>query len=422
MIVALTCVTVAVLLGWPVRFVGADSPRLSPGPMFESVPTIPVGCVEHVPLLEGAVDFADDYHCAGIAIDYHADGVASSPSPMWAGQWLFRDGGGALRRGSCTFNRGIHPTISTTATRATQTFPNDPSGAKSAYLTWRYGETADDVTAAGLWAVFHYYAQDAAGTNRDTDPSSPLVPSLDRVQSATGRADVAARALALDAEATRYSGGFTIDVQIATDGRGEADIMAGTTPVNDVPVTLAALDGAFPDGSTSMSVRTDASGAATFVLIGGSAERVSVTASAEAPAAAQVYRGVPADPGAAFGQTLITGGGSTTLMAQASGALIAPTTTPDAIETSTTETSTTAPATTAPVTTPPTTTPPPTSIVESLPPTNVPPSAPVPVADNPVRPLPVTGRTAIGISYWATAMVVAGFGIVGVLRRRRLDA
>lgn len=447
MIVALTCVTAAVLLGWPVRFVGADSPTLAPGARFDIAQPIPVGCVEHTPL-DGGSDFVGDYHCAGIALNYHVAGVNLSPSPMWAGQWLFVDERGSFRRGSCTFNRGIHPSINGASWPVAQTFPNDPSGSKGAYLTWRYGSTSDDVTAAGLWAVFHYYAQDAAGTNRAVDPTSPLVPSLDLVAAATGRADVAAMASALDAEAVRFSDPVSIDVQITADGRGEADVMAGSSPVGSITVTLAVEGASFDDGETTMSVPTDAMGAAQFAIDTSSSTNVTVSATIEGPARAQVYRGTPADPSAQFGQTMITSGAPTTLTAQVAATITqAPpitTSQPDAVTTTmplTTMPLITVPPTTMPPTTGPLTTEP--AVEQSVEPftdpsaTTAPPSVAIPEtvqslvvsapevsapADVVDRPLPITGRTAIGISYWATAMVVAGFGIVGALRRRRVDA
>lgn len=443
MIVALACVTVAILLGWPVHFVGADSLRLAPGRPVEqaldATQDIPPGCVEHTPL-DGGVDFPGDYHCAGLAMDYHVDGVALSPAPLWAGQWLFVDEGGSFRRGSCTFNRGIHPSILAASVPVVQTFPRDLDGTKGAYLTWRYGMTSDNVTAAGLWAVFHYYAQDAAGTNRAGDPTLPLVPSLDEVAAASGRADVEAMAIALDAEATRYSEGMTIDVQLTPDARGEADVMAGAEPVADVMVTLAVHGATFEDGGSSRSVMTDSLGAAPFRIVPASSSDVTVTATVEVPAPAQVYRGTSADPSGGRGQTLITSGGSSPLTARTAVAVAETTTTALATPTSTTTSSpptavsVSVPAsepeqsfTPEPVPEPATTTAPPSppttaGAPDLTPTTDTSPSLFVsaPETDTVDYPLPRTGRTAIGISYWATAMVVAGVGIVGALRRRRV--
>ena len=99
----------------------------------------------------------------GLVIDFHTGGVARSPGPLWAGQWLFTDEDGNLRVGSCTLNRGVHPTSSVPSRPVSQVFPRDPAGDRGAYLTWRYGDTADPLTAAAMWAVMHFYAQDAAG-------------------------------------------------------------------------------------------------------------------------------------------------------------------------------------------------------------------------------------------------------------------
>ncbi|MDP9465020.1 MAG: hypothetical protein M3P52_10375, partial [Actinomycetota bacterium] len=141
---------------------------------------IPSNCVAHTSFTGGA-DLVDDYRCAGLAIEFHTSGVSFSPGPIWAGQWLFVDEGGQFRVGSCTFNRGIHPTIDAPSSVVAQPFPNDPTGAKGAYLTWRYGDTTDNLTAAAMWAVFHFYARDAAGTNRAANGLAPLVPALETV-------------------------------------------------------------------------------------------------------------------------------------------------------------------------------------------------------------------------------------------------
>ncbi|HSB88118.1 MAG TPA: hypothetical protein VLD86_17525, partial [Ilumatobacteraceae bacterium] len=126
---------------------------------------IPSHCTAHATFDDGP-DYAGDYRCAGLAIEFHTAGVAFSPGPIWAGQWLFVDESGQFRVGSCVFNRGLHPTITVPSVVVPQSFPNDPTGTKSAYLTWRYGDTTDNLTAAGMWAVMHYYAQDGAGSRR----------------------------------------------------------------------------------------------------------------------------------------------------------------------------------------------------------------------------------------------------------------
>ena len=434
MIVALACVTVAIVLGWPVHMTGADAPRLAPGRDLGLTQTLPAHCAEHVPL-DGGLDYVGDYHCGGLAVSYHVDGVGQSPYPIWAGQWLFADQGGVLRKGWCTFNRGIHPTIGSAASLVAQSFPNDPTGLKRAYLTWRYGDTSDDLTAAGLWAVFHYYAQDAAGANRASKASSPLVGSLDLVAAASGRPDIATRAIELDAEAKLYAEPLAIEVELTADGTGEAQVLAGSAAVGSVAVVLT-LDGAtFDDGAATRSVITDASGGARFHVEGADDAVAGVTAVVDAPSPAQVYRGVPADPSAMYAQTLLTSGGTTRLVARTTMALLTPSTTSPAAGAPTTTTSATttsaAPIETLPpapstdpaatlVMTPADVTsvaPPPAAVPETSP--ALPASAPI-ESDVPHR-LPTTGRTAIGISYWATTFVVAGVGIVGAIRRRRVS-
>ncbi|MGZ4793530.1 MAG: hypothetical protein ACXWBO_16885, partial [Ilumatobacteraceae bacterium] len=83
---------------------------------------LPANCVAH-DSFDGGVDFVDDFRCAGLAIEFHTAGVAYSPGPIWAGQWLFVDEAGQFRVGSCTFNRGIHPTIDVPSSLVTQSFP-----------------------------------------------------------------------------------------------------------------------------------------------------------------------------------------------------------------------------------------------------------------------------------------------------------
>ncbi|MCU1387406.1 MAG: hypothetical protein JWL72_744, partial [Ilumatobacteraceae bacterium] len=192
-----------------------------------AAPAPPAGCVPHTTFVPGGTDYVDDYRCAGTAIDYHTGGVRRSPYPIWAGQWLLVDESGNFRVGWCTFNRGIHPTIDRRSTPRAQSLPNDPGGAKSAYLTWRYGRTSDNTLATALWAVFHYYAQDAAGSNRASNASAPLVPSLQGISEASGRQDVEDLAIALDAEASRLAGPFSIDVTLASNGSGSARVLAG---------------------------------------------------------------------------------------------------------------------------------------------------------------------------------------------------
>ena len=61
-------------------------PTAGAGPLGTQMPS---NCVPHISF-EGSPDLVDDYRCAGLAIEFHTAGVAFSPAPIWAGQWLFR--------------------------------------------------------------------------------------------------------------------------------------------------------------------------------------------------------------------------------------------------------------------------------------------------------------------------------------------
>ena len=374
---------------------------------------IPSNCVAHVSFDNG-VDFADDYRCAGLAIEFHTAGVAFSPGPIWAGQWLFVDEAGQFRVGSCTFNRGIHPTIDAPSALVPQAFPNDPTGVRVAYLAWRYGDTTDNLTAAAMWAVLHYYAQDGAGTRRASNGAAPLVPSLDMIGRASGRDDIESLAVTLDAEAARHAGDRSIVAGVDVAGSIEVAVTAAGQPVIDALVTLL-LSGQ----DEPVMVRTDAAGLAraTMPVAPGT---MTVVASTPVPRPALVYRGRPAGPDPQGAQNLVTGGAPGVVSAMATVDVPTPTTT--TTTTTSTSTSTTTSTTLPPTTTSTTTTtlPIPTSTmsttldsvaVEVVPPAAPPDSPPAP-------PLPKTGRGSDLISYLATALLVAGVGIVGVAGRR----
>jgi LPXTG-motif cell wall-anchored protein len=400
---------------------------------------IPSNCVAHSSF-DGSADLRDDFRCAGFAIEFHTAGVAFSPAPIWAGQWLFVDEAGQYRVGSCTFNRGIHPNIDAPSFPVAQLFPNDPTGAKGAYLTWRYGDTTDNLTAAAMWAVFHYYAQDSAGTRRSFNGAAPLIPSLDMIAGASGSDAIQTVATALDAEAAAYAGEWTISISLGTDGQIDAAVMAGPQPVAGAEITLL-LSG--QDAPTT--VFTDAVGSAhsTMPVVPGA---MTVVGSTSAPGAAAVYRGSPAGPDPQGAQRLVTGGPPRVLSATATVDTPPPTTTTTSTTTTTTTippttttsttipptttTSTVAPTTTtsttiAPTTTSTTTTLPPettTTTVEAptstLPPeTTIPPTAEV-IPPVPGPPLPKTGKASDLISYLGTSLLVAGIGVVGVASRR----
>lgn len=357
---------------------------------------VPPQCTAHTSFSDGA-DVANDYRCAGMAIAFHTSGAASSPWPLWAGQWLFVDEQGGFRMGSCTFNRGTHPTIAAPSSLIAQQFPNDPTGERGAYLAWKYGDTTDPLTAAALWAVFHHYALDAAGSNRSADPAAPLIPRLDGIAASTGRPDLQQAAMALDAEAQAMGGEWTLSVDIGPDGLVGVELLAGDRPVADreVEVLVSGDD-------DSRIVLTGADGRAT-VAVSPSPGTLTVAATTEAPGRVEAFRGAPASPNPLGGQTLVVAGPPRWLQASASVDVPAPTTT----ITTTTTTTTTVPVatTTAPATT-----------VAVLAPTTIAPST---SASAPHPPLPTTGRGGDGgVARFATAFLVGGIGLLGTLRRR----
>ena len=414
---------------------------------------IPSNCVAHVSF-DGGPDLVDDYRCAGLAIEFHTAGVAFSPGPIWAGQWLFRDQVGQFRVGSCTFNRGIHPNIDSPSAIVAQQFPNDPTGAKGAYLTWGYGDTTDDLTAAAMWAIFHYYAQDDAGTRRAANGAMALVPSLDMIASASGRDDIQALAIRLDAEASQFAESWTISATIDTAGQIEVRVFAGTQPVLGAQVTLL-MSG--QDSPTTVETDTAGLARATMTVVPGT---MTVVATTSSPGPAVVYRGSPAGPDPQGAQRLVTGGPPRIISATATVDVPVPpavtTTTPPTTTTpttttilppSTTTTLTTSPPMTTSTTTTTTTTvqPTSTSTVNTTLETNttVPPEAAtaVPVqppttttaspqttttaviipdvdVSPPAPPLPKTGNGSDLISYLGTSLLVGGIGIVGVAGRR----
>jgi hypothetical protein len=381
----------------------APAGAAQPGP-------VPVNCTVHTSF-DGSADASGDYRCAGMAIQFHTAGVAHSPAPIWAGQWLFIDQLGKYRKGWCTFNRGTHPTIDMPSHSVQAAMPRDPGGAKAAYLAWRYGDTFDGLTAAGLWAVFHYYAADAAGSNRSANPASPLVPNLGTLAAASGRADLQTRAQQLDAEASAFTGEWQLQVAVDAAGLVRVSLTSGDTPVPEasVQVLVSGDDESHP-------LTTGADGQAT-VVVPISAGTITVAATAEAPGTAQAYRGVPAAPNPNGAQVLLVAGPPEVLHASAT--FVPPSTT----STSTTTTSTTLPPTTTSTTTttvaPPTSTSTSTTTAQALPPTTVAPSStPVPSAA-PHPPLPRTGGGGDGwVSQIATAFLVGGVGLLGTLRRR----
>jgi hypothetical protein len=404
---------------------------------------IPSNCVAHTSF-DGSADLRDDFRCAGFAIEFHTAGVAFSPAPIWAGQWLFVDELGQYRVGSCTFNRGIHPTIDAPSFPVAQLFPNDPTGAKGAYLTWRYGDTTDNLTASAMWAVFHYYAQDSAGSRRAFNASAPLIPSLGMIAGASGSDALQTVAIALDGEANTYAGEWMISVSLGTDGQIDVALVAGAQPVAGAAITLLVSG---QDAPTT--VFTDAVGSAhsTMPAVPGA---MTVVASTSAPGVAAVYRGSPAGPDPQGAQRLVTGGPPRAISATATvdvpvppatttlppetmttttilpttttATTVAPTTTTTTttIVAPTTTTTTVAPTTTTTTLAAETTTT--TTVAEVASPTVPPDTTLAPIAEVlppvPGPPLPRTGRGSELISYLGTSLLVAGIGVLGVASRR----
>jgi hypothetical protein len=362
---------------------------------------VPSHCVAHTSL-GGGPDLPDDYRCAGLAIDYHAAGVGRAQVRSWAGQWLFIDETGQYRVGSCTFNLGTHPNVTDPSHPVEQAFPNDPTGALGAYLTWRYGDTTDALTAAAMWVVLHFYAQDAGGSSFADPGSAPLVPSLSRVAAASGRSDLQQRAVDLHAEAQRFAGSWTLEASVTGDGAVTIAVRSGDEPVAGHPVTVDA-------GDTTVVLITGDDGTAT-VELPVAPGLLAITASAESPGPLVVYRGTPVGPDSNGAQTLATAGDPVVLHA-------------------TTEVDIPFPPP------PPSSEPPPTTIVDAappvpeevvpsttVPPTTVPPTTvpatTVPATTVPAAPLPVAGGSPSLPAHLATALTVAGIGLAGSVRRR----
>ena len=360
---------------------------------------VPAGCVEATPY-DGSPDVPNDYRCAGLALDFHHAGPLHSRHPIWAGQYLFVDEAGRFHRGTCTFNLGSHPTATDPSYPVALDLPRDPDGRKSGYLLWRYGDTTDDLTAAAMWAVMHYYARDAGGGKRSEPASAALVPSLDMLAEATGRADLEERAVALAAEADRFYGLWTLDLILTPDGTAIVRVLSEANPVPAYPIALLV------SGSDSpLAATTGDDGIATVTVPLPPSGTVTVAAVIDSAGRPQAFRGTPAAPSERGAQTLMTAGDPVRVTVNASLELVAPTTEPPTTQPPTTDPPTTEPATTQPATTQPAT-------------SELPTSEPVPTTSDVVR-MPVTGAGGDGmVAYLATASLVGGVGLVGALRRR----
>lgn len=347
--------------------------------------TPPSGCVEHAPL-DGSADAPGDYRCAGLPIDFHHDGPDHSPHPLWAGQWLFADEAGTFHRGTCTYNLGMHPTVEQPSAPWNQQLRYDPGAVFSSYLLWRYGDSDDPLTAAAMWAVLHYYAQDDGGSNRSSNPTAALVPALESLAAFTGRQDLQERAIALHSEAARYGGQWTLVVTLDEDGLATVSLTAGPHPIPGRPISLVVSSSAVP-----LTLTTGDDGLATVTVPLPPSGTVTVAAVVEAPGPAVVYRGTPVVRAPHGAQTLITAGEPTQVTATAQVAVQQIAEPPV-------------------VTDPPPTDPP----AEAAAPTSAP-----EVAVSGHDDMPVTGAGGDGdVAYLATASLVGGIGLLGTLRRR----
>lgn len=342
---------------------------------------MPAQCAEYVSPA-GTPEATGDVRCTGLDLAFHTSGAADSPSPLWAGQWLFTDDAGRYRMGWCTLTRGVHPLADTPSHPVPQTFPNDPDGRRAAYLVWRYGSTNDPLTAAGVWAVLHHYALDAAGTDRAVDPEAPLVPSLASLSTSSDHPDLRTVAEALHAEADAVTGEWQLDLTVAAGpspqlGAATVTLLAGTAPVAGQTISVLVSGSDLPLAATT---GPDGTATVTVPLLPGT---VTVVATTEAPGTAEVYRGTPAiAAGAEYGaQLLVTAGEPVAMRATATIDVPEPVV-PDEGDR-------------------------PDPLVDS--------GGSVPDTD----PFPVTGGAGDArIAAAATAMLVAGVGLVGTVRRR----
>ncbi|MEO5724599.1 MAG: LPXTG cell wall anchor domain-containing protein [Ilumatobacteraceae bacterium] len=398
-------------------------------------PGVPANCVEHTPINTDEFDVSGDYRCAGVVIRYHTAGVGQSTSNIWAGQWLFLDSDRQYRVGSCTLNRGVHPTSVVPAAPVTQRFPNDLDGTKGAYLSWKYGESTDNLTAAAMWAVFHYYAQDSAGSKRADNPTDPLVPSLGSLASMSGHAELQTKAVALAAEADQFVATWTLTVTVDVDGDVGVVVRSGDRPVEGARVLVAA------GGGKAEAVVTDAGGQGR-VAVPVEPGMLRVQAATSAPGAAMVFRGTPSQPNPFGSQTLVTGGPAVALRADAEVNVPLPTSTTEQPTTTTTEQRTTTTTDSPTTTEQPTTTVQPTTVAPtesttttgpSTTATSIPPepstttstvpgvqitSSPSTRPELPRTELPSTGGSSDRPAYIGTALLVAGIGLIGTVRRR----
>lgn len=312
---------------------------------------IPTHCVECHEL--AGPDSPGDYRCAGLML------TIAGQAPMWAGQWLFRDGNGVVRVGIAASDVGAHPTTLDRAQSAPRQFPGDPGGGRLAFLAWKYGDTTDDLTAAALWVLIRHYAGDALFGG-----------ALANVAAMTGRDDLQRRVDELDFEAGWCAQPWSLSATTSTGDDDPSRLVvtlrsgAGPVPGRTISVLVSGLD-------RPLVATTGTDGSATVAVPSGVGQvdlgTATVVVTTEAPGPAVLYRSSPEPSGVAM-QNVLTAGRAITLKAVAAPA-------PEAIEQPTM------------------------------------PSTP--------EPLPHTGShiTEV-IAGAATGVLVAGIGLVGAVRRR----
>ena len=231
------------------------------------------------------------------------------PSGPGSGCSSTRTGSSAWARarstGACT------PRSRSRRTRWPSRSRTTPAGAKAAYLTWRYGDTTDPLTAAGAVGGVPLLRRRRRGLEPQRSARRRRWCRASTVlAAASGRADLQATAVRLDAEARAFGGRLAVS-QVGIDGRRGWCVCRcwQATPRCPNGVGHGARERRRRVASP-LTTGTDGRATVTVPLPPGT---VTVAATAEAPGSAQVYRGLPASPNPNGAQTLV--GGRTTARA-----------------------------------------------------------------------------------------------------------
>lgn len=165
------------------------------------------------------------------------------------------------------------------------------------YALWKYGSSADSVTAGAMFMVSHVMSADP------TFGSSSLEATVMGGDWPNGAA-VKNRAIAIRNEAIAKRGPWNLDVTIVPSGANRTANITLTGPGGPIAGEQVMLGATNISGAPS-SVTTNASGRASFNAPPADiASPIRVTASVQSPAPYRVFRG------AANTQTVVTGGGS----------------------------------------------------------------------------------------------------------------